>query len=158
MTSKRKEHCSHFPASILHPRVSPHVCHSWSLSRHPIHSEEQKWQGESRVIFFFLWKKKKKKHLWARAQLSRRAKALCTFPSTLTVSLPVCGLDVGIGRGAFVDVGAGSCRCNVRFVCFLGFVLKGGGCPYFYCFYIFVLPFLFCMDVSLFFLYDICKL
>lgn len=103
MTSKRKEHCSRFPASILHPRVTPHVFHSWSLSRRPIHSEEQKWHGESGVIFFPL-KNRKEKHLWARAQLLSRAKALCTFPSTLTVSLPVCGLDVGIRRGTFVDV------------------------------------------------------
>lgn len=98
MTSKRKEHCSRFPASILHPRVTPHVFHSWSLSRRLIHSKEQKWHGESGVIFFPL-KNRKEKHLWARAQLLRRAKALCTFPSTLTVSLPVCGLDVGIRRG-----------------------------------------------------------
>lgn len=60
MTSKRKEHCNYFPASIFHPWVGSYVCHSWSLSRHPIHSEEQKWQGESRVIIFFLFKKKKK--------------------------------------------------------------------------------------------------
>lgn len=59
------------------------------------------------------------------------------------MSLPVCGLDVGIGRGAFVDVGAGSCRCNVRFVCFLGFVLKGGGVLIFIVFTFLYFPFYF---------------
>lgn len=100
---QKKRALQPFPASILHPRVTPHVFHSWSLSRRLIHSKEQKWHGESGVIFFPL-KNRKEKHLWARAQLLRRAKALCTFPSTLTVSLPVCGLDVGIRRGTFVDV------------------------------------------------------
>lgn len=121
MTSKRKEHCSRFPASILHPRVTPHVFHSWSLSRRPIHSEEQKWHGESGVIFFPL-KNRKEKHLWARAQLLSRAKALCTFPSTLTVSLPVCGLDVGIRRGTFVDV-----RLTIVDVSFVLFFVFWGG-------------------------------
>lgn len=145
MTSKRKEHCSRFPASILHPRVTPHVFHSWSLSRRLIHSKEQKWHGESGVIFFPL-KNRKEKHLWARAQLLRRAKALCTFPSTLTVSLPVCGLDVGIRRGTFVDVRL--TIVDVMWVLF-GFVFWGGwvGGAYLNCFYIFVLPFLFCMFI-----------
>lgn len=126
MTSKRKEHCSRFPASILHPRVTPHVFHSWSLSRRPIHSEEQKWHGESGVIFFPL-KNTKEKHLWARAQLLSRAKALCTFPSTLTVSLPVCGLDVGIRRGTFVDVRLTIVDVMWVLFCFLFFGVGWGG-------------------------------
>lgn len=93
---------------------------------------------------FFPLKNRKEKHLWARAQLLSRAKALCTFPSTLTVSLPVCGLDVGIGRGTFVDVRL--TIVDVMWVLF-GFVFWVGWGAYLNCFYIFVLPFLFCMFI-----------
>lgn len=72
---------------------------------------------------FFPLKNRKEKHLWARAHLLRRAKALCTFPSALTVSLPVCGLDVGIRRGTFVDVRL--TIVDVMWVLF-GFVFWGG--------------------------------
>lgn len=48
--------------------------------------------------------KRKTSTFWASAQLSQRAKALCTFLSTLTLSLPVCGSDADV-RSGLVDFG-----------------------------------------------------
>ena len=88
-------------------------------------------------------------HLWASARLSWRADALCTFLSTLTVSLPVCGLVAGVRSGT-VGVGGGGLRCNVRVLCVSSLFL-------FFLSFCTIIPFLFCM-FSLHSLYDICCL
>lgn len=59
------------------------------------------------------------KHLWASVPLFRRADALCTFLSMLTMSLPVCGLEAGSSV-----VGVNETECEGSFPTFLIFVVS----------------------------------
>lgn len=85
--------------------------HSWSLLWLSTH-RGTKVTGESEMTR----KMEKVSTFWVSAQL----KALCTFPSTLAASLPVCG---SMSEVAVLNLaggwGRGSCNIRVLFVRFL---------------------------------------
>lgn len=92
---------------LVHPFVRTSVFESLTSDRRLAYrpTRRKRRRGESGIIVLF------KKHLWVSARLSRRgataSQSLCTFLSTLPLSLPVCGLDTGVRREALCFRGRG---------------------------------------------------